>query len=271
MARRDFEVFHYRDAGMPDVPMHHHDFFEVYYFLEGSVEYRVEGRVYRLSPGDVLLISPMELHRPCALGDGVYERIVLWIDRAFLERIGRGGVPVAQCFGTGRNRWHAGQTGVGALIRKLAAEDASGEVGSALYAEGLLLQLLAELLRLTGKPVPRDGGKPRQTLAEAVSLYIAEHCREEITLDELAGRFFVSKYHLSHAFTAAVGTSVHRYILLKRLQLAREMMAGGGSPGEACRACGFRDYANFYRAFRSVYGAAPRQVTSAVRKAIETE
>ena len=39
MHRPDFEVFHYHDAKMQEVPLHHHDFYEVYCFLGGRVEF----------------------------------------------------------------------------------------------------------------------------------------------------------------------------------------------------------------------------------------
>ena len=68
----------------------------------------------------------------------------------------------------------------------------------------------------------------------------------------------MSKYHLSHTFTATVGTSVYRYIILKRLLMAKQMLQEGHPPGTVSRGCGFPDYASFYRAFRAEYGAAPK-------------
>ena len=79
MSRNTYEIFHYRDAAMQDVALHHHDFYEVYYFLSGSVGYNIESRSYRLSPGDILLIAPHELHQPVFPEEMQgYERIVLW-------------------------------------------------------------------------------------------------------------------------------------------------------------------------------------------------
>ena len=91
MRRDDFEIFHNQDTRLDAVDLHHHDFYEVYLFLRGRVEWRIEGRLYRPQPGDLLLISPMELHQmtvdPQA---GPYERIVLWIGRRYLEGFGGG-------------------------------------------------------------------------------------------------------------------------------------------------------------------------------------
>ena len=36
-----FEIFHYRDAKFEGVPVHQHDFYEVYFFINGNVEYSI--------------------------------------------------------------------------------------------------------------------------------------------------------------------------------------------------------------------------------------
>ena len=83
--------------------------------------------------------------------------------------------------------------------------------------------------------------------------------RTSLTLDQLAEQFFISKYHLLRKFDAQVGTTVHRYILQKRLMNAKQLLAGGVPPNEVCQYCGFGDYANFYRAFKAEYNQTPRQ------------
>lgn len=257
MHRPDFEIFHYHDPKMQEVPLHHHDFYEIYYFLGGRVEYLVEGRSYRLEPEDILLISPRELHRPNVAADEGYERIVLWVDAAYLSTIDEDGA-LRRCFETGRNLYHGAHTPVAALIRRLAAEAASQREGSALSSRGLFFQLMAELLRLEKEGATGNEEQSESPLIARIVDYLGAHFREELSLDALAERFYVSKYHLSHQFSRAVGTSVYRYILLKRLQHAKELLSEGVSPGEACRKSGFKDYANFYRSFREVYALSPQ-------------
>ena len=46
MEKNTFEVFRYRDPKPEGVAVHHHDFYEIYFFLSGEVEYRVEGKTY---------------------------------------------------------------------------------------------------------------------------------------------------------------------------------------------------------------------------------
>ena len=265
MCRTGFEVFHYRDAQPGEVEVHHHDFYEVYLFLSGEVDYWVDGRLYRLQPGDVLLINPMELHRPIVKADTAYERIVLWIEKKYLESFSTEAVSLTRCFDHSRPEhsnlirpsalWRSDIT---ARMNALAREYYSEEYGGTLYADGLFLQLMVELNRLA---LQDDGEQLREessVLASKVLAYIGEHYAEELSLESLAAQFFVSKYHLSHEFSRTVGVGVYRYLTLKRLLIAKQLMDDGVPPGDVYAFCGFRDYTNFYRAFKAEYGISPR-------------
>ena len=88
--------------------------------------------------------------------------------------------------------------------------------------------------------------------------YINEHYADSLSLEGLAKRFFISKYHLSHEFSRAVGTGVYRYIMLRRLTVAKQLLSDGVAPGEVYGQCGFQDYTSFFRAFKAEYGVNPR-------------
>ena len=267
MRTGDFEIFYYRDAAPGPVAIHHHDFYEVYFFLSGQVEYRVEGSVYRLEPGDVLLISPMELHQPLIQPNREsYERVVLWINRTYLEQLSTGDASLTRCFDCtrpGHNNLlrltEMDRTGISARLQELTREAHSTDYGAALWAASSIVQLMVELNRMALRPAKIENTENERTLVSQVLDYIGEHYDESISLDSLAQQFYVSKFHLSHAFRQSVGASLYHYIQLKRLLIARQMLRNGVSPGAVCQSCGFGDYANFYRAFRSKYGASPRE------------
>lgn len=259
MNRSDFEVFHYRDHQLRSVGLHYHDFYEVYYFRSGQVEYRVEGQVYLLQPGDLLLLPPQKLHQVLISPGIPYERMVLWLQSSYLQSLGP---QLSACFQNHPGNGHllkptqAQSDRIGQIFHRLVRESGSNELYADVLCQGLLMELMVELNRLVPQsPAPVQ---KQQYLMDQVLTHIENHYWEKITLESLADTFFVSKYHLSHQFRNRVGTSVYQYILFRRLTLAKELMADGAAPGQVYRSCGFCDYANFYRAFRAQYGISPQ-------------
>ena len=271
MNRPDFEVFHYRGSIPEEKEVHHHDFYEIFFLLGGKVAYWAEGQTYNLKPGDLLLINPMVLHRPMPESENtVYERIVLWINKAYLDHISEEGTRLSDCFNNAAlhntNLLHfdrSQKTHLTAKLDGLVQESYSGEFGSHIYAKGILQQFMVELNRFSfNSQIKRSDIKESSLLVSRVLDYIGEHYSEELSLDKLASEFFVSKYHLSHEFSREMGTGVYRYIMLKRLMVAKQLIFEGVSATDACALCGFKDYTNFYRAFKAEYGMSPAEVSS---------
>ena len=272
MQRDSFEVFHYREPRPNAVEVHHHDFYEVYYLLSGHVEYWVDGRIIRMAPGDLLLINPLELHRPIVdAASPVYERIVLWISKDYLEGLYSGSTGLNSCFDTARpDHTHlirptaTERTALTARLGELVREFYGRDFGSELSAQGLFLQFMVQLNRMaTHTKRPQEETESLSPLVQNVLAYITEHIQEDLSLEGIADRMFVSKYHLSHAFSREVGVSVYRYVMLRRLMMARQLLQAGDAAGHVCRNCGFSDYTSFYRAFKSEYGVSPRAYAGA--------
>lgn len=253
MNNSTFEVFYYKEPKAANVEVHHHDFYEVYNLLAGEVSYWVDGRTYHLRPGDLLLISPMELHRPIIKDGSNYERFVLWVNKSYLDTLSTNGT-LTRCFQGSSNQLRGGS--VTALLSGLVREQNAGRYASGICSEGIFLQLMVELNRLS--PIGTQTSQPRELITKVLN-HISANFSEDLSLDSLADLFHISKYHLSHEFKRETGTSLYHYITLKRLAAARQMLMDGHSPGDVCNACGFRDYTVFYKAFKAEYGASPKQ------------
>lgn len=267
MHNTTFEIFRYKDTYLKEVALHHHDFYEVYFFLSGNVQYNIESRSYLLTPGDVLLISPMELHQPMFGSEPrEYERIVLWIDKQFLEGFSLPGETFTACFDTGAPN-HSNllrPEGVNRqfllfLLEQLISETSSKEPYQEICALSYLAQTLVLLNRLSLQQRRENVVPAPDTTVYNILGYINEHYNENMTLDDLANSFFISKYHLSREFQKLVGTSVHRYIVQKRLVMAKQMLSAGKPSSEVYQSCGFGDYSNFYRAFKAEYRISPKE------------
>lgn len=94
--------------------------------------------------------------------------------------------------------------------------------------------------------------------------YISEHFGQNVTVSELAEMAHISRCHFSVRFKAYTGFSPHRYLLLYRLNYARQLLCNTADPiGEIAERCGFSDLSSFIRAFRLAEGVSP----AAYRKA----
>lgn len=266
MKNNTFEVFRYKDNYPKEVALHHHDFYEIYFFLSGNVQYNIESRNYLLTPGDVLLISPMELHQPMFSQEHrTYERIVLWIDKRYLENLSIPGQELHNCFDTtspthtnllrpeGVSRQYL-QFLLDQLMTEMNKDDPYQGVAALTY----LVQVLIQLNRLALQNRKAEQVSGQESAVYNILGYINEHFQEDLSLDFLANRFFVSKYHLSREFQRLVGTSVHRYIVQKRLVMAKQLLSKGLPSSEVYQHCGFGDYSNFYRSFKQEYQISPK-------------
>ena len=231
-----YRLFHLRDERALTLDYHYHEFDKLVLLLSGRTTYHIEGRSYLLQPLDVLLVSRNLIHLPVVEQGTVYERMVLWIDRAFMARYSAPEAELSDCFTlTARRGVH--------LYRPRGEERERWR--------GLFERVEAAV---------RDEGFASRLLADTcVTRYILEHLGEELTIDRLAGAFFLSRYYLMHRFKEVYGCSVHQYIRQKRLQRAAEAIRRDVPVLKAAEDAGFGDYSVFLRAFRAAYGKSPRE------------
>lgn len=259
-----FEIFHYLDPSTRHMEAHYHDFYEIFFFIDGDVDYWIDGSLYRLAPGDILLIHPTELHKPVpAAKIERYERIVLWINKSYISEIENG--ILEGCFDKELPTYNKvlrlpeeKKQQLFSLALNLCKEYGSKDFAGEVSAYSLLLQLLVQINRLSHSNTQVDSKKfSTPTLISDILSYINDHYAEKLTLDSIANHFFVSKYYLSHEFKDAVNTSLYRYIIMKRLNAAYTFLQEGYSANEACHMCGFGNYSVFFRAFKAEFGISP--------------
>ncbi|MCI6921709.1 MAG: AraC family transcriptional regulator [Lachnospiraceae bacterium] len=65
------------------------------------------------------------------------------------------------------------------------------------------------------------------------------------------------KNTLLHQFKEYTKTTIHQYILMKRINLAKDYLESGFSPTSIYEKCGFSTYSNFYKAFTGQTGISP--------------
>lgn len=243
--------------------LHCHSFYEVYFFVEGDADYLVEGTCYKPEPGSLLLFSPNAFHGIKINSCAPYKRYALHFDpklllqerRSFLMR----GLPEGNKEGWGTIYYRKEDTEkydlpvyLRALRECAALDETEKKQMIPLCVEAILSRIL--LLREEGKEMAVC--EQKDTITE-ILYYLNAHLQDNVTLDELAKRFFISKHHLNKVFRKRTGTTVMDYLQRKRISSAQQMLFLGGHAKEVAAKCGFGEYSSFYRAYVRVTGHEP--------------
>ena len=262
----NFKIFHIRDKKDIKFEYHHHDFSKIVILIDGDLTYYIEGKAYILKPWDILFVNKNEIHKPVVNPDKYYERIVIWLNPDFMAKYAQGNNDLLKCFEVAiKNNYNLLRLNMKSieiiknLIQDIQNCNNSNEFGSEILKESLFVQLMVLMNRLflnSDKNRDIEDIQYDKTI-EGVLNYINSNLENDLSIDTIASEFFISKYYLMRKFKNQIGSSIHNYVVQKRLILARSLISDGLSMSSVCSRCGFNDYSSFVRAFKKVYGVSP--------------
>ncbi len=267
MVNQDFELYYYSDEKFEPVELHRHSYYEIYLPLEGDIYLDIDGVVLPLTKTDVVVVPAGQKHRIVNVNpDLPYRRFIFWLNPSFMEKYEKIFPEIdflpRYLKETNRFSFHFSNSDISLIHTKFLR--CLEEIHSHRFAEeGMLalgvFDLLLTLSRLAYETVNPSILNESDDLFQNIISYIEQNLEDNLSLDELANHFFVSKYYISHFFKETVGISIHQYILKKRLEKAKSLMISGASIKEAFKESGFSDYSSFFRAFRKEYHLSPKE------------
>lgn len=267
MLSKDFEIYYYSDNHPTGVTTHSHDYYEFYFFVGGNVSIYIDGKAYPLKSGDMVLIPPRVPHYAHIQDFSIpYQRFVFWISQDYCRQLmtqsADYGYLLQHVTVNRRYIYHydilaflALQSKLFRLLEEIQSDHFGKSAMIPLCVNDLVLYLNRTVYEAEHPATPKE----TQSLYRNLISYIEEHLEEDLSLDKLAGIFYVSKYHIAHLFKKNLGLSLHQYIVKKRLSLCKDAILGGTDINDAALLCGFGDYSSFYRAFKKEYGVSPRE------------
>jgi AraC family transcriptional regulator len=157
-----------------------------------------------------------------------------------------------------------------AAMLAVDTELTSGGCGGTLAAESLANVLAVHLIRHVVAPRRplrrRDGALPRGRLRPVVE-YIEEHLDAGPRLEQMAAVAHLSPYHFARQFKRATGLAPHQYVIMRRVERAKQILQAGTdlSLAEVAQNAGFSDQSQFTYHFRRLVGVTPGRFQTPAR------
>jgi len=264
----EFRIFHLKDCITREYEYHYHEFAKIVIFLSGSVRYIVEGTSYMLQPGDILAINHHLIHKAEIDASQPYERYVIYINKDFADKNSTEITNIFQCFNNAEKERdylirpdESQRIKIKMLLKQMQGVGKDDMFGADVIKKTLFLQMLVNINRaaLQQKHKKKIPESQHDEKIAGVLEYINENLCQDLSVEILAGKSYLSKYYFMRRFKEMTGYTVHSYVLQKRTLNASELIRSGMPATKAAVESGFGDYSAFFRAFKKLYKTLPRE------------
>ena len=243
--------------------LHLNNHLEIYVFVEGNHKYIVENNIYELKRGDIILISPREVHKALPMEECLYERFYLLLDEHCLDGIETNPLPqilnVLSKTGNLISPPTEEREQALKLLYELSQEIKNGPRAT-VGTLGTVLKLLDIYLRQLSKnqPTPNNISAVPELL-EKILLCVTENAADIQSTAQVARELGISQQYLSTYFSKHLGTSLKIYIQAKKVALAKNLLDQGADVTRACFESGFNDCSYFIKVFKKHTSVTPMQ------------
>ena len=232
------------------------DRYEIIYAISSLGSCTVEGIEHQLAQRSILLVPPLCFFTHNANGINPFEGYSISFRASILNDTIRGMLDNITSNGDLSGRFYHPNLVSGAIsdiFRRFDDAFLLSGCERAAFLNALVSEAVIFLSAVDGRAISNQ----EDELGARVAKYLNSNIEKPISLDRLATKFFISKYHLCRAFKKYSGTSVHSYINHKRIIYAKQLIEAGETASGAAERVGFGDYSAFYRAYVKIVGKSP--------------
>lgn len=270
MLSDQFEIWHVEDKVTNEKDIYHyHDHYEIHVTLAGEAEFFIEGEVYTLVPGTILLIHSNDLHRIMKQNSDYFARVYIFLTSNFLQKHSTRKSNLEKAFITSDKNNHRSKVikmPKNKLVDQLSfVIDSTDKIAKNLFGADIELenQLVTFIVNINRwlqdlEIVEEVQGKSDPIMDEMLR-YVSVHIKDDLNLDLMEKEFYLSKFHIIRSFKKYTGMSFYQYVLKKRLLLSKQLLQKNKNVVDIYMDCGFTTYTNYLRAFKKEFGMTPKE------------
>ena len=233
---------------------HTHNHMELFYIVGGKGQFLIQDQLYPVDANNLVIINPNVTHTEVSLNAQPLEYIVLGIE----------GIELAtseNSNGQFNILDHVESVEISGCLRNILREMEQKNPGYEDVCQAYMEILIIRMMRNTALSVltePQVISANRQ--CAAVKRYIDLHFKEALTLDQLAQEAHINKYYLSHAFKREYGVSPINYLITKRIEESKYLLAETDlSTSQIAQLLGFSSLSYFSQVFRRTQSISPME------------
>ncbi len=252
----DLHIEAYRFQGvMQKFPNHFHDYYVIGFIEAGQRYLLCKNHEYIISPGDITLFNPGDVHSCEQIDDKALDYRCINIKKEIMKKTASN--ITGQEFLPNFSQPVLYRSELADSLQELHKMICRGETDFVkeelyLFLIGHLIQEYAGNDTSTREQNPCSGFK-------SVCNYLETNYDKSITLDELGSLAGMSKYHFLRSFTKERGISPYSYLQTIRIDKAKKLLEQGTSPADAALCTGFSDQSHFSNFFKKLIGLTPGQ------------
>jgi xylan 1,4-beta-xylosidase len=254
---------------LTEAPRHWHNSIEVFLVLSGKLDIVIDTETYHLFEDDIILVNSDQMHE-ILNNDNVV--VVLQINPAYYKK----GLESGAYFLCNSALYHNKTRFIELkrLIARLIYVNYNDTEGNELLTISISYQLMLELVKNFKSAEERNFAtvsKSLQRLGDIIQ-YLNNNYQDNITLEHVAEREFLSPSYLSHFFKLNMGVTFFNYLTGIRMNHAvNELLNTSLTIEQIAANNGFANSRYFVNTFKKQFGMLPRQFRNDKKKITETK
>lgn len=224
------------------VSEHWHDFYELLYILDGEAKQIINNIEFTLHPGDILLISPGDIHSTVSTIDDSYVSVIVFTLKDKIPTI---------YYSTKNNN----KQEMSKYFSQINREYTFKEKGHQFIIQGLILQILGLIDRKGNELISNLNNYTEEAIM--ITDYIKNNIHTQLTLQSVATYAGYSPAYFSKYFKELLGISFKKYLDKMKILAAKSMLSEGLTVSQTAERLGYDNISSFCRTFKRITENSP--------------